>query len=73
MEEMKPPKKIFQCSNGHVICELCKNNPEVKYLIINNQLSFSLPGSQLPDLQGKVPRAHSCEEHCGGKTGSEHF
>ena len=30
MEEMKPPKKIFQCSNGHVICELCKNNPEVK-------------------------------------------
>jgi len=30
MEEMKPPKKIFQCSNGHVICELCKNNPEVR-------------------------------------------
>ena len=73
MEEMKPPKKIFQCSNGHVICELCKNNPEVKCLIINNQLSFSPPGSQLPDLQSKVPRAHSCEEHCGGKTGSEHF
>ena len=30
LEEMKPPKKIFQCSNGHVICELCKNNPEVR-------------------------------------------
>ena len=27
---MKPPKKVFQCSNGHVICELCKNNPEVR-------------------------------------------
>ena len=27
---MKPPKKIFQCSNGHVICELCKGNPEVR-------------------------------------------
>lgn len=31
MEEMKPPKKIFQCSNGHVICELCKNNPEASF------------------------------------------
>jgi len=30
LEEMKPPKKISQCSNGHVICELCKNNPEVR-------------------------------------------
>ena len=30
LEEMKPPKKIFQCSNGHVICELCKANPEVR-------------------------------------------
>jgi len=30
LEEMRPPKKIFQCSNGHVICELCKNNPEVR-------------------------------------------
>ena len=30
LEEMKPPKKIFQCSNGHVICELCKGNPEVR-------------------------------------------
>ena len=30
LEEMKPPKKVFQCSNGHVICELCKNNPEVR-------------------------------------------
>jgi hypothetical protein len=29
LEEMKPPKKIFQCSYGHVICELCKNNPQV--------------------------------------------
>lgn len=30
LEEMKPPKKIFQCSNGHVICELCKGNSEVR-------------------------------------------
>jgi len=30
LEEMRPPKKIFQCSNGHVICEHCKNNPEVR-------------------------------------------
>ena len=27
LEEMRPPKKIFQCSNGHSLCEQCKNNP----------------------------------------------
>ena len=26
---MKPPVKIFQCRNGHVMCESCKNHPEV--------------------------------------------
>ena len=29
LEEMKPPVKIFQCRNGHVMCETCKNHPEV--------------------------------------------
>ena len=23
LERMKPPKKIFQCKNGHVLCETC--------------------------------------------------
>ena len=27
MEEMKPPMKIFQCSNGHALCGQCKDNP----------------------------------------------
>ena len=27
MEQMGPPKKIFQCSNGHAFCEQCKDNP----------------------------------------------
>ena len=40
MEEMKPPKKIFQCSNGHVICELCKNNPEVRRKICQQPIIF---------------------------------
>ena len=31
-EEMKPPRKIFQCANGHVICEICKINPQVAIL-----------------------------------------
>lgn len=30
VEVMKPPRKIFQCSNGHIICEQCKKNPAVK-------------------------------------------
>ena len=29
MDEMKPPVKIFQCRNGHVMCETCKDHPEV--------------------------------------------
>ena len=27
--EMVPPMKIFQCSNGHSICEECKDNVNV--------------------------------------------
>ena len=29
LEVMVAPVKIFQCDNGHAICETCKNNPEV--------------------------------------------
>jgi len=29
MEEMKPPRKIWQCADGHAVCELCKKKPEV--------------------------------------------
>ena len=29
LDDMKPPVKIFQCRNGHVMCEPCKNHPEV--------------------------------------------
>ena len=30
LDEMKPPVKIFQCQNGHVMCESCKNHPTMK-------------------------------------------
>lgn len=29
-EEMKPSVKIFQCQNGHEMCESCKNHPTMK-------------------------------------------
>ena len=29
LDDMRPPVKIFQCRNGHVMCESCKNHPEV--------------------------------------------
>ena len=30
LDEMRPPVKIFQCSNSHAICEHCKENPNMK-------------------------------------------
>jgi len=29
-EAMKPPRRIFQCNNGHLLCEACKNQPKLK-------------------------------------------
>ena len=25
-----PPKKIFQCREGHIVCDTCKANPNLK-------------------------------------------
>eukprot|EP00092_Neocalanus_flemingeri_P019546 GFUD01021176.1.p1 GENE.GFUD01021176.1~~GFUD01021176.1.p1 ORF type:complete len:257 (+),score=70.36 GFUD01021176.1:57-827(+) len=30
-EEMKPPVHIWQCSQGHLVCEPCKTRPEVRH------------------------------------------
>ena len=29
-EAMNPPKRIFQCSNGHLVCEVCRSQPEIR-------------------------------------------
>ena len=29
-ETMKPPRRIFQCNNGHLVCEVCKNQPQLR-------------------------------------------
>eukprot|EP00092_Neocalanus_flemingeri_P085893 GFUD01108148.1.p1 GENE.GFUD01108148.1~~GFUD01108148.1.p1 ORF type:complete len:262 (+),score=107.40 GFUD01108148.1:55-840(+) len=29
MEEMKPPRRIWQCSDGHAVCEHCRKKPAV--------------------------------------------
>ena len=28
-ESLKPGERIFQCTNGHLVCEICKNEPQV--------------------------------------------
>ena len=30
LREMVPPMKIFQCRNGHALCEECKDNEHVR-------------------------------------------
>ena len=29
-EMMRPPSRIFQCNNGHLICEDCKSHSEIR-------------------------------------------
>merc|ERR1719500_2211945 len=29
LEEMKPPRRIWQCSDGHPVCEFCRKKPAV--------------------------------------------
>jgi len=29
-EPFSPPRRIFQCTNGHLICENCQNKPQLK-------------------------------------------
>ena len=29
-EPFSPPRRIFQCTNGHLICEQCQNKPQLK-------------------------------------------
>ena len=29
-ESLKPGERIFQCINGHLVCEICKHEPQVK-------------------------------------------
>eukprot|EP00092_Neocalanus_flemingeri_P065894 GFUD01080197.1.p1 GENE.GFUD01080197.1~~GFUD01080197.1.p1 ORF type:complete len:238 (-),score=48.14 GFUD01080197.1:61-774(-) len=29
-EALKPPQRIFQCANGHLICEVCHGEPQLR-------------------------------------------
>jgi len=29
-EALKPPKRIFQCTNGHLVCEICQRQPQLR-------------------------------------------
>ena len=29
-EPLKPPKRIFQCTNGHLVCDICKRQPQLR-------------------------------------------
>ena len=29
-EVMEPPRRIYQCLNGHLICQNCKERPEIR-------------------------------------------
>ena len=31
MADMKPPIRIWQCAQGHLVCETCKSNPNIRF------------------------------------------
>jgi len=57
LEEMRPPRRIWQCSDGHAVCEFCRKKPAVtccptcrKYIVgrstIAEKLARSLWGQE---------------------------
>lgn len=69
MEEMKPPRRIWQCSDGHPVCEPCKKKPEVtccptcrKYLVGRSTIAEKLARSLFDAGPGAA---------AGGATGAE--
>lgn len=59
LEEMKPPRRIWQCSDGHPVCEPCKKKPEVsccptcrKYLVGRSTIAEKLARSLFDSARG---------------------
>jgi len=63
LEEMRPPKKIWQCSDGHAICDFCRKKPTVtccpvcrKYIVGRSNIAEKLArcvfgGKSVEELQ----------------------
>ena len=53
LEVMAPPRRIFQCVNGHLICDSCKNHPEIRscpscrVVIVTSQFTRNIPMERL--------------------------
>ena len=41
-EIMSPPSRIFQCNNGHLICEACKCHSEVSILLLISNINLKI-------------------------------
>ena len=48
--DMRPPTRIFQCRNGHVLCMLCKEHPEVN-TCPSCRISMRGKGDQLTTIE----------------------
>ena len=52
MQTMGPPRQIFQCVNGHLICNICKNKriqlcPSCRINVANSQWTRNIPMERL--------------------------
>merc|ERR1712096_580362 len=65
LEEMKPPRRIWQCSDGHAICDFCRKKPTVtccptcrKYIVGRSNIAEKLARCVLPAREGGGGRNH---------------
>jgi len=61
LEEMKPPRRIWQCADGHPVCEYCRKKPQVtccpacrKYLVGRSTIAEKLARAVFGEEKKKI-------------------
>ena len=74
LEEMSPPTRIFQCRNGHLLCETCKSVSKVGIYISDcTHLSLNLCLSNFTNLQERLEPVHLSQVQAGDdRKGNRH-
>merc|ERR1719365_465687 len=70
--EMKPPVHIWQCAQGHPVCQPCRNRPEVRHCptcrqrIVGRATLVEKIAAQVFEMDKDLTNTGSAEESSGG-------